>query len=76
MSLDKSAASSVEAPMRVRFDAEENAAVVAPYRMHAVGPYPQDKPKMNTVRFTPMQVEAIRSAGEFEELSVSPERWL
>eukprot|EP01012_Entosiphon_sulcatum_P009985 TRINITY_DN1576_c0_g1_i1.p1 TRINITY_DN1576_c0_g1~~TRINITY_DN1576_c0_g1_i1.p1 ORF type:complete len:1408 (-),score=401.30 TRINITY_DN1576_c0_g1_i1:99-4226(-) len=26
------------------------------------GPYPQDQPKMNTVRFTPVQVDALKSA--------------
>ncbi|CAN0416885.1 unnamed protein product, partial [Discosporangium mesarthrocarpum] len=34
---------------------------VTPYTLPNPGPYPQDIPKRNTVRFTPVQVEAIRS---------------
>ncbi|KAI8476245.1 MAG: hypothetical protein J3K34DRAFT_511964 [Monoraphidium minutum] len=35
--------------------------VVEPYVAENPGPYPQDQPKTNSVRFTPVQVEAIRS---------------
>ncbi|RMD44275.1 hypothetical protein DV735_g771, partial [Chaetothyriales sp. CBS 134920] len=41
---------SVQAPIRVRS-----------YKPKNTGPYPVDKPKANTVRFTPKQVEAIVS---------------
>ncbi|XP_052836457.1 RNA helicase aquarius [Drosophila gunungcola] len=35
--------------------------VVQPYKYEARGPYPSDKPKQNSIRFTPTQVEAIRA---------------
>ncbi|KAF7727161.1 hypothetical protein EC973_007936 [Apophysomyces ossiformis] len=34
---------------------------VSTYKVPNMGPYPQDIPKKNTVRFTPVQVEAIRA---------------
>jgi hypothetical protein len=34
---------------------------VAPYVPPNMGPYPGDQPRRNSVRFTPVQVEAIRS---------------
>ncbi|CAN0422455.1 unnamed protein product, partial [Scytosiphon promiscuus] len=34
---------------------------VTPYKLPNPGPYPQDVPKKNKVRFTPVQMEAIRS---------------
>ncbi|XP_037719789.1 RNA helicase aquarius isoform X2 [Drosophila subpulchrella] len=34
---------------------------VQPYKYEARGPYPSDKPKQNSIRFTPTQVEAIRA---------------
>ncbi|XP_068154330.1 RNA helicase aquarius [Drosophila tropicalis] len=34
---------------------------VQPYKYEARGPYPSDKPKENSIRFTPTQVEAIRA---------------
>ena len=36
--------------------------VVHPYTPEQAGPYPEDVPRMNPIRFTPMQVEALRSA--------------
>jgi intron-binding protein aquarius len=47
-------------PFRCEF--AEDTVTVTPYLREAAGPYPQDIPKTNTVRFTPMQVEAIRAA--------------
>ncbi|XP_017142398.1 RNA helicase aquarius isoform X2 [Drosophila miranda] len=35
--------------------------IVQPYKYEARGPYPSDKPKQNTIRFTPTQIEAIRA---------------
>ncbi|XP_017062116.1 RNA helicase aquarius isoform X1 [Drosophila ficusphila] len=35
--------------------------VVQPYKYEERGPYPSDKPKQNSIRFTPTQVEAIRA---------------
>ncbi|SPP83641.1 RNA helicase aquarius [Drosophila guanche] len=35
--------------------------VVQPYKYEARGPYPSDKPKQNSIRFTPTQIEAIRA---------------
>ncbi|KQS39226.1 RNA helicase aquarius isoform X2 [Drosophila erecta] len=35
--------------------------LVQPYKYEARGPYPSDKPKQNSIRFTPTQVEAIRA---------------
>ncbi|EDV30219.2 uncharacterized protein Dana_GF23169 [Drosophila ananassae] len=34
---------------------------VQPYKYEARGPYPRNKPKQNSIRFTPTQVEAIRA---------------
>ncbi|KAI8990027.1 P-loop containing nucleoside triphosphate hydrolase protein [Pilobolus umbonatus] len=34
---------------------------VASYKLPNMGPYPQDKPKLNQVRFTPVQVDSIYS---------------
>ncbi|KAJ1985419.1 hypothetical protein H4R34_000073 [Dimargaris verticillata] len=53
------------APYVVQFPAksatEAQALMVRSYRQRNMGPYPFDVPKRNTVRFTPRQVEAIRS---------------
>ena len=38
--------------------------VVKPYVIPSRGPYPMEMPKMNSVRFTPTQVEAIKSGVE------------
>eukprot|EP01062_Namystynia_karyoxenos_P069924 TRINITY_DN6533_c0_g1_i3.p1 TRINITY_DN6533_c0_g1~~TRINITY_DN6533_c0_g1_i3.p1 ORF type:complete len:1505 (+),score=516.09 TRINITY_DN6533_c0_g1_i3:74-4588(+) len=40
----------------------QGAVAVEPYQRGAAGPYPEDAPKQNSVRFTAAQVEAIRSA--------------
>lgn len=32
-----------------------------PYQLAAKGPYPEDQPKLNNIRFTSKQIEAIRS---------------
>lgn len=40
-------------------EAASDAVVAETYRVPNMGPYPVDKPKQNTVRFTPAQVEAI-----------------
>ena len=37
--------------------AEGAVVTVAPYTAEAAGPYPEDAPRMNPIRFTPMQVE-------------------
>jgi hypothetical protein len=68
------AAADVAPPYRVRFERAPGAAgsdaassasservVVIPYRPPAPGPFPEDRPRQNAVRFTPVQVEAIRS---------------
>jgi intron-binding protein aquarius len=47
-------------PFRCEF--ADDTVTVTPYLREAAGPYPQDIPKTNAVRFTPMQVEAIRAA--------------
>ena len=39
----------------------EESIKVSTYRSAASGPYPSDAPKLNSVRFTPIQVEAIAS---------------
>ncbi|KOO28512.1 intron-binding protein aquarius [Chrysochromulina tobinii] len=36
--------------------------LVQPYEALVAGPYPEDLPRMNTTRFTPQQVEALRAA--------------
>lgn len=36
--------------------------VVEPYKATIAGPYPEDAPRMNPVRFTAMQVEALKAA--------------
>jgi hypothetical protein len=41
--------------------AEKPVLVVEPYVPENPGPYPQDQPRRNSVKFTPVQVEAIRS---------------
>lgn len=38
-----------------------NEAIVSTYKPLNMGPYPTDEPKINSVRFTPAQVEAIQS---------------
>jgi intron-binding protein aquarius len=43
------------------FNAEDTEIVARPYQAPNPGPYPQDHPAKNSVRFTPVQVEAIRS---------------
>ncbi|KAI9496193.1 P-loop containing nucleoside triphosphate hydrolase protein [Zychaea mexicana] len=48
----KSAAPAQEAPEQLQ---------VSTYKVPNMGPYPQDIPKQNSVHFTPVQVEAIRS---------------
>ncbi|XP_047133675.2 RNA helicase aquarius isoform X1 [Hydra vulgaris] len=40
---------------------EKSELLVTPYQIPNRGPYPYNKPKMNTVPFTPTQVEAIKS---------------
>lgn len=51
------------APFRVTFppQGEDGLVVGEAYLAPEPGPYPEDKPKMNSVRFTPVQVEAILS---------------
>eukprot|EP00271_Cylindrocystis_brebissonii_P006901 TRINITY_DN197_c0_g1_i1.p1 TRINITY_DN197_c0_g1~~TRINITY_DN197_c0_g1_i1.p1 ORF type:complete len:1299 (+),score=219.01 TRINITY_DN197_c0_g1_i1:142-3897(+) len=61
---DKSEDPSPRPPFRVTLPAETTAEVVAEVVAEAYtppdpGPYPADEPKQNTVRFTPVQVEAI-----------------
>ncbi|EOD21389.1 hypothetical protein EMIHUDRAFT_123833, partial [Emiliania huxleyi CCMP1516] len=41
---------------------ERPVVLVEPYERRAAGPYPQDALRVNPVRFTPMQVEALRAA--------------
>ena len=43
-------------------DAESATIVVEPYDVLVAGPYPEDQPRMNPTRFTPLQVEALRAA--------------
>ncbi|XP_057315687.1 RNA helicase aquarius-like [Hydractinia symbiolongicarpus] len=43
---------------------EKKEIIVEPYVIPNRGPYPYNKPKMNTVPFTPTQVEAIKSGME------------
>lgn len=52
-----------EPPFRVSFVSgqDESNIKVLPYIPPNPGPYPQDQPARNSVRFTPVQVEAIRS---------------
>jgi intron-binding protein aquarius len=38
------------------------AVTVEPYDALVAGPYPEDAPRMNPIRFTPVQVEALRAA--------------
>lgn len=42
--------------------AEPAVVTVHPYTAEVAGPYPEDAPRMNPIRFTPMQVEALRAA--------------
>jgi hypothetical protein len=63
---DPSVAARFPPPYRVRFERSANgtepASVrVLSYQPPRAGPFPEDVPKSNRVRFTPMQVEAIRS---------------
>ncbi|CAG8640369.1 3664_t:CDS:10, partial [Ambispora leptoticha] len=41
--------------------AKENQIIVRTYTMPNMGPYPFNQPRKNTIRFTPIQVEAIRA---------------
>jgi intron-binding protein aquarius len=51
-------------PFRVTFPADDKSTALAvqPYALPSRGPYPQDKPKHNTVPFTTAQVTAIKTA--------------
>ena len=42
-------------------ESEKKSIVVNPYVIASRGPYPMEAPKKNSIRFTPTQVEAIRS---------------
>jgi intron-binding protein aquarius len=49
-------------PFRVKFPADDAGPItVEAYTAPYAGPYPEDQPKLNTVRFTPVQTEALRS---------------
>eukprot|EP00803_Ostreobium_quekettii_P001943 evm.model.scf_2381.2 EVM.evm.TU.scf_2381.2 scf_2381:10191-21993(-) len=71
---DGEASKDPEPPFRITFPdakpsdagdpAEQATLLVEPYTPPDPGPYPQDKPAINSVRFTPLQVEAIRSGVE------------
>ena len=47
-------------PFRITFE-EDNKIIAQPYRHLNRGPYPMNVPKANSIRFTPTQVEAIKS---------------
>ncbi len=52
------------APFRITFpdDKDENGEIIGEAYLPAEpGPYPEDKPKMNSVRFTPVQISAVLS---------------
>lgn len=48
-------------PFKVEMNDEEKKISVIPYNIPIRGPYPTVMPKMNSVRFTPAQIEAITS---------------
>lgn len=48
-------------PFKLSIDDEEMIVKVQPYKIPNRGPYVTDQPKRNAIRFTPTQVEAIRS---------------
>jgi len=50
-------------PFKVTYPADTSSKqlTVVPYKALYMGPYPEDKPKLNSVPFTPTQVAAIRS---------------
>jgi intron-binding protein aquarius len=51
-------------PFKITFKEEkeaEKSIIVSPYVMPNRGPYPMEMPKKNSVRFTPSQIEAIKS---------------
>jgi intron-binding protein aquarius len=56
-----------EPPYKLKFldlqsgDSNEKRIVVESHKVPNRGPYPQNQPKRNQVRFTPTQVEAIKS---------------
>jgi len=43
-------------------EAKQAVITLEPYEAVAAGPYPEDLPRMNPTRFTPLQVEALRAA--------------
>lgn len=48
-------------PYRLTFHSKENHLLVEPHVIPSRGPYPFNEPKKNAIRFTPTQIEAIRS---------------
>lgn len=54
---------SAERPFQITItDDEPNVAYAESFKLPNQGPYPYDKPKLNSIRFTPVQVQAIRSS--------------
>lgn len=48
-------------PFKLTFSDEESKIAVNPYKKLKRGPYPYNQPKANSIRFTPTQIEAVRS---------------
>lgn len=51
----------LEPPFRVKMDDDGKELTVLPYKIPSRGPYPTVMPRKNTIKFTPVQVEAITS---------------
>ena len=49
-------------PVEGKAPAPKETIIVEAYDALVAGPYPEDQPRMNPTRFTPMQVEALRAA--------------
>jgi intron-binding protein aquarius len=49
-------------PFRLTFNAEASTITAEPFTLPNTGPYPYDKPKLNSIRFTPVQIQAITSS--------------
>ncbi|KAJ1920846.1 hypothetical protein H4219_001083 [Mycoemilia scoparia] len=49
-------------PFIIEFGKENDLLTISHSKVLNMGPYPFNKPKLNTIRFTPVQVEAIKSA--------------
>ena len=57
-------------PFKLRFEDNGKKVIVRPYTLPNQGPYPQDAIKLNQIRFTPVQLQAVMSGVLHEGLTL------